>query len=85
MIPLDDALRPPWLFGSTLHQGCERGGYYEQGEFAEECGSPLHCEIGMLGAGRAVQPGKAGMDERNRRMPQRGRHLRGVHDAGLSG
>jgi len=40
MIPLDDALRPIWLFGSTLHEGCDRGGYYEQGEFAEEYGSP---------------------------------------------
>jgi hypothetical protein len=85
MIPLDDALRPQWLFGSTLHEGCDRGGYYEQGEFAEAYGSPLHCEIGMLGADRAVQRGKAGMDGRNRRMPQRGRHLHGVHDAGLSG
>src|SRR6476659_8290494 len=39
MIPLDDALRPTWLFGSTLHEGCDRGGYYEQAEFAEEYGS----------------------------------------------
>ena len=25
MIPLDDALRPTWLFGSTVHEGCDRG------------------------------------------------------------
>jgi hydrogenase small subunit len=31
MIPLDEALRPTWLFGQTLHEGCDRGGYYEQG------------------------------------------------------
>ena len=40
MIPLDDQLRPKWLFGKTVHEGCDRGGYYEQGEFAEEYGSP---------------------------------------------
>ena len=39
MIPLDDALRPKWLFGQTVHEGCDRGGYYEQGQFAEEYGS----------------------------------------------
>jgi hydrogenase small subunit len=40
MIPLDDALRPTWLFGSTVHEGCDRAGYYEQADFAEEYGSP---------------------------------------------
>ena len=40
MIPLDDALRPLWLFGNTVHEGCDRAGYYEQGDFATEYGSP---------------------------------------------
>jgi hydrogenase small subunit len=40
MIPLDGALRPTWLFGATVHEGCDRGGYYEQGQFADEYGSP---------------------------------------------
>jgi len=40
MIPLDEALRPTWLFGATVHEGCDRAGYYEQGEFATEYGSP---------------------------------------------
>ncbi|MFY9916291.1 MAG: hypothetical protein WAK18_16585 [Nocardioidaceae bacterium] len=40
MIPLDDALRPTWLFGATVHEGCDRAGYYEQGDFATEYGSP---------------------------------------------
>jgi len=40
MIPLDDQLRPTWLFGSTVHEGCDRAGYYEQGDFATEYGSP---------------------------------------------
>ena len=40
MIPLDDQLRPTWLFGKTVHEGCDRGSYYEQGDFAHEYGSP---------------------------------------------
>ena len=40
IIPLDDQLRPTWLFGATVHEGCDRGGYYEQGDFATEYGSP---------------------------------------------
>ena len=40
MIPLDDAGRPTWLFGQTVHEGCDRAGYYEQGDFATEYGSP---------------------------------------------
>jgi len=40
MIPLDSELRPQWLFGKTVHEGCDRAGYYEQGDFASEYGSP---------------------------------------------
>src|SRR5205085_2890409 len=39
VIPLDDQLRPTWLFGNTVHEGCDRAGYYEQADFAEEYGS----------------------------------------------
>ena len=39
MIPLDEALRPQWLFGSTAHDGCDRASYYEVGDFAEAYGS----------------------------------------------
>jgi hydrogenase small subunit len=39
MIPLDEALRPTWLFAATVHEGCDRGGYYEQADFAEAYGS----------------------------------------------
>ena len=35
MIPLDESLRPTWLFGATVHEGCDRAGYYEQGDFAD--------------------------------------------------
>ncbi|KIE58222.1 hydrogenase expression protein HypE [Methylacidiphilum kamchatkense Kam1] len=38
MIPLDENLRPSWLFEQTVHEGCDRGGYYEQGQFVNEYG-----------------------------------------------
>jgi hydrogenase small subunit len=38
-IPLDEANRPAWLFRQTVHEGCDRGGYYEQGSFAETYGT----------------------------------------------
>jgi hydrogenase small subunit len=41
MIPLDAEHRPLWLFEATVHEGCDRAGYYEQGQFATEYGSPL--------------------------------------------
>ena len=39
MIPLTRR-RPKWLFEKTVHQGCDRAGYYEVGDFATEYGSP---------------------------------------------
>jgi len=39
MIPLDDNFRPKWLFGATVHDGCDRAGYYEQGDFAYDYNS----------------------------------------------
>jgi len=54
MIPLDDALRPTWLFGQTVHEGCDRGGYYEQAEFAEEYGS-IQCIVKLGCWGPVVQ------------------------------
>jgi hydrogenase small subunit len=54
MIPLDEALRPTWLFSNTVHEGCDRGGYYEQAQFAEEYGSPL-CVVKLGCWGPVVQ------------------------------
>ena len=60
-ITLDKELRPEWLFSQTLHECCDRGGYYEQGEFAEEhgnkecivklgCWGPVvNCNVGKRG------------------------------------
>ncbi len=50
-LPAFDALgRPAWLFNKTVHQGCTRAGYYEEGTFAHHYGDP-EClvEIGCWG------------------------------------
>jgi hydrogenase small subunit len=39
MIPLDENLRPRWLFDLTVHEGCDRAGFYEQGQFTREYGT----------------------------------------------
>ncbi len=63
MIPLDEQLRPTWLFGNTVHEGCDRAGFYEQAEFAqpgeigsEKCivklgcwGPVVNCNVGKRG------------------------------------
>ena len=61
MIPLDDCLRPRWLFAQTVHEGCDRGGYYEQADFTLEHGTPkcivklgcwgpvVRCNVGKRG------------------------------------
>jgi hydrogenase small subunit len=53
-IPLDEVLRPRWLFERTVHEGCDRGGHYEQGEFGEAYGSPL-CIVKLGCWGPVVQ------------------------------
>jgi hydrogenase small subunit len=42
--PLDQLLRPQWLFGKTVHEGCDRAGYYEQADFAKDYNSPK-CQV----------------------------------------
>ena len=34
----DELGRPAWMFKSTVHRGCVRAGYYEEGKFADEYG-----------------------------------------------
>ncbi|MGQ0764665.1 MAG: hydrogenase expression protein HypE [Gemmatimonadota bacterium] len=48
--PFDELGRPAWLYGETVHQGCTRAGYYEEGVFAHEYGG-REClvEIGCWG------------------------------------
>ncbi len=54
MIPLDEQLRPTWLFGYTVHEGCDRGGFYEQADFTAEYGSP-RCIVRLGCWGPVVQ------------------------------
>jgi hydrogenase small subunit len=54
MIPLDESLRPTWLFGATVHEGCDRGGYYEQADFTESHGKP-ECIVKLGCWGPVVQ------------------------------
>jgi hydrogenase small subunit len=54
LIPLDEVLRPRWLFERTVHEGCDRGGHYEQGEFADAYGSHL-CIVKLGCWGPVVQ------------------------------
>jgi len=46
----DELGRPAWLFRDTVHQGCTRAGFYEEGVFAQHYGDP-QClvEIGCWG------------------------------------
>jgi hydrogenase small subunit len=53
-IPLDENLRPTWLFEQTVHEGCDRGGYYEQANFATEHGRP-ECIVKLGCWGPVVQ------------------------------
>jgi hydrogenase small subunit len=41
MIPLDEQGRPSWLFSQTLHECCDRAGYYEQADFARDFGAVI--------------------------------------------
>ncbi len=63
MIPLDDQLRPTWLFGKTVHEGCSRAGYYEQADFAQDYNSPKCQSCGSAAGARsstATSPSAAG-------------------------
>jgi len=46
----DELGRPAWLFSETVHRGCLRAGYYEEGVFAHQAGD-REClvEIGCWG------------------------------------
>ncbi|MGH4023588.1 MAG: hydrogenase expression protein HypE [Pseudonocardiaceae bacterium] len=54
MIPLDEQLRPQWLFGNTVREGCKRAGYYEQGEYTDRYDSP-ECLVKLGCMGQVVK------------------------------
>ena len=84
VIPLDDQLRPTWIFGKTVHEGCDRAGYYEQGDFAHDYNSPkCLVKVGCWGPVVNCNVPKRGWMNGHRRLPERRRHLHRLHDAGL--
>jgi hydrogenase small subunit len=61
LIPLDDQLRPRWLFSQTVHEGCDRAGYYEQADFAKVYGtSQCIVKLGCWGPVVQCNVGKRG-------------------------
>ena len=52
---LDEALRPKWLFGRTVREGCNRAGFAEEGDFATEYGSDHRCLIKLGCKGPVVK------------------------------
>jgi len=37
--PLDGMLRPEWIYGKSVHDGCDRAAFFEQGDFATDFNS----------------------------------------------
>ncbi len=82
MIPLDDQLRPMWLFGKTVHEGCDRLWLLRAGRFRELRLSPkCIVKLGCWGPVVNYQCPQTRMDGGYRRMPQRRRNLHRLHHA----
>ncbi|MCP9486466.1 MAG: hypothetical protein MSC30_11435, partial [Gaiellaceae bacterium MAG52_C11] len=52
---LDDQLRPKWLFGRTVREGCNRAGYAEEGTFATQYGDDPRCLVKLGCKGPVVK------------------------------
>ena len=52
---LDEQLRPRWLFGRTVREGCNRAGFVEQGNFATEYGDDPRCLVKLGCKGPVVK------------------------------
>ena len=52
---LDEQLRPRWLFGRTVREGCNRAGFAEQGQFATEYGDDPRCLVKLGCKGPVVK------------------------------
>ncbi len=86
MIPLDEALRPKWLFEATVHQGCDRAGVLRGRRVRHRVRlAELPGQAGLLGTRGQVQRAQARLDQRRGRLPQRRRHLHRLHHARLPG
>ena len=82
-IELDEQGRPAWLFERTAHEVCNRAGFADHGDYADRLGDDgaLPGQVRLQGPGGQVQRPVARLDQRHRRLPQRGRHLHRLHDA----
>ena len=82
---LDDVGRPKWLFERTAHESCNRAGVLRDGQLRDgvRLRPPLPGQARLQGPGGQVQRAAARLGQRHRRLPERRRHLHGVHDAGL--
>ena len=81
---LDEQGRPRGIFGRTVHESCNRAGLAEQGQFSDAARRrPLPGQARLQGPGRQVQRADPRLVERRRWLPERRRHLHGVHDARL--
>jgi hydrogenase small subunit len=82
---LDDQGRPTAIFGRTVHEGCNRAGLVEVGQFSERHGEGQYLvKLGCKGPVGQMQRRPPRLDQRDRRLPERRRDLHGLHDAGLS-
>ena len=52
---LDEKLRPKWLFGRTVREGCNRAGFAEEGNFATEYGDDPRCLVKLGCKGPVVK------------------------------
>jgi hydrogenase small subunit len=52
---LDEQLRPKWLFGRTVREGCNRAGFAEAGDFATEYGTDHRCMVKLGCKGPVVK------------------------------
>ena len=84
---LDDQLRPKWLFGRTAHESCNRAALLRERQLRDRVRlrPPLPRQARLQGPGGQVQRAAPRLGERHRRLPERRRHLHGLHDAGLPG
>ena len=79
---LDEQGRPRRIFDRTVHEGCDRAGLAEEGQFSSSPRRrPLPGQARLQGPGRQVQRADPRLDQRDRRVSERRRNLHGVHDA----
>ena len=81
IIDLDDQGRPRWLFDQTVHETCNRAGFAEAGGVRRHAGRrrALPGQTRVQGTRGQVQRAHARLGQRDRRLPQRRRHLHRVH------